>query len=58
MHHLKTWDTVKVINEKLEAFGRAGVVGDLKDHKPDEVPVKLDGDDDETVFAVADVKVL
>jgi hypothetical protein len=58
MRAFNTWNQVQVVNEKLEAVGRCGVVGDTKGHKDDAVPVKLDGDDSETVFKNADLKAL
>ena len=60
---MRSWDSVKVTNEKLEAHGRAGRVTEgepstVADEKEPHVDVLLDGDADPTRFAVADLQVL
>lgn len=58
MRSINAWSNVQVKNEELADFGRAGVVGDCKGHKDEESPVKLDGDEEETVFKNADLRVI
>ena len=60
---MRSWDSVKVTNEALEAHGRAGRVTEAepstaKDEKEPHVDVQLDGDSEPTRFAVADLQVL
>lgn len=60
---MRSWDSVKVTNEALQAHGRAGVVVEAepstrKGEKAPHIDVRLDGDTDPTRFAESDLIVL
>jgi len=60
---MRSWDGVKVTNDKLEAHGRAGRVTEGQpsqqaDEKEPHIDVLLDGDTEPTRFAVSDLQVL
>jgi hypothetical protein len=53
-----SWQTVKVTDQGLQSFGRAGRVtsaSEYKDGKKEVVDVLLDDDKDPTVFEVSQV---
>lgn len=57
------WTPVQVLNPGLESCGRAGVIASeitkaTKAGNADTVEVKLDGDTDNTVFSVTDLRAL
>lgn len=55
---MRAWTQVKVKNEKLEDFGRAGTTRQATPDDAKEIDVMLDGDEQTTTFKTTDLEVL